>query len=80
MKNRIVVLFAAIIAVIIPTTIGSLNSQPVSACETNAQGCINNNGPGASVFSPPEVSGCHVFPPVSDCARDSTPVHLGPPP
>ena len=79
MKNRIIVLFAAIIAVIIPTTIRSLYFQPVSACETNAHGCIKNNGPGASGDSPAEVSGCHVFPPVPDCARSSTPVHLGPP-
>ena len=61
--------------------INSLASIPtqVLACQTNAIGCIKNNGPGASFQAPAEVSGCHVFPPVGECAKDSTPSRLGPP-
>jgi hypothetical protein len=42
------------------------------ACETNAKGCIAQGGPGQSGLSPPEVSGCHAFPPVAPCAQMST--------
>ena len=47
------------------------------ACETNAKGCIDQGGPGSSFLAPPEVSGCHVFPPVGECAFDSTPPFMG---
>lgn len=50
---------------------------PVFACQTNAQGCIAQDAPGQSFLSPPEVSGCHVFPPVPDCAVSSTPPGMG---
>jgi hypothetical protein len=58
--------------VIIENTISS-----VSACETNAIGCQKEGGPGASVASPPEVSGCSYFPPVGPCAQSSTPPQMG---
>jgi hypothetical protein len=41
---------------IIENTISS-----VPAYETNAIGCQKEGGPGASVASPPEVSGCSYF-------------------
>ena len=47
------------------------------ACETNANGCVEQGGPGSSVLAPPEVSGCHVFPPAALCAQDSTPPGMG---
>ena len=49
----------------------------VYACETNAKGCNEQGGPGASFQSPPEVSGCHDFPPVATCAQSSTPPGMG---
>jgi hypothetical protein len=56
---------------IIENTISS-----VSACETNAIGCQKELA-GASVASPPEVSGCSYFPPVGPCAQSSTPPQMG---
>ena len=47
------------------------------ACQTNAKGCIEQGGPGSSFLAPPEVSGCHVFPPVGPCAQSSTPPGMG---
>jgi hypothetical protein len=47
------------------------------ACQTNAKGCIEQGGPGSSTLAPPEVSGCHVFPPVGPCAQSSTPPGMG---
>jgi hypothetical protein len=47
------------------------------ACETNAKGCIEQGGPGSSGLAPAEVSGCHVFPPVAQCAQSSTPAGMG---
>ena len=52
-------------------------SSPAFACQTNAIGCQKQGGPGSSFLSPPEVSGCHVFPPVGACAQDSTPPGMG---
>jgi hypothetical protein len=46
---------------------------PALACETNAKGCIEHGGPGRSGAAPPDVSGCHFFPPTAACARDNTP-------
>jgi hypothetical protein len=43
------------------------------ACQ-NAKGC---HGSGSSYLAPPEVSGCHYFPPVGSCAQSSTPPQMG---
>jgi hypothetical protein len=66
-------------AAILTTTMAvSGNPFPSAyACQTNAKGCIEQGGPGSSFLAPPEVSGCHVFPPVGECAFDSTPPFMG---
>ncbi|MEJ7641824.1 MAG: hypothetical protein WKF36_06475 [Candidatus Nitrosocosmicus sp.] len=49
------------------------------ACQTNANGCIENGGPGASFASPPEVSGCRFFySPAAQCAQTSPNMGQGP--
>jgi hypothetical protein len=45
--------------------------------ETNAQGCIEQGGPGSSGLATPEVSGCHVFIPVAQCAQFPPPAGIG---
>jgi hypothetical protein len=77
-KIPLVISLIAIITAATTTLASSGNLFPsVSACETNAKGCIEQGGPGASFQSPPEVSGCHVFPPVAPCAQSSTPPGMG---
>ena len=52
--------------------------EPVHACQTNAIGCQEQGGPGASGISPPEVSGCHTSAgSTGGCAQQSTPPGMG---
>lgn len=46
-------------------------------CQTNAIGCQQQGGPASSFLVPPEVSGCHSFPPVACCAVGSHPYYMG---
>jgi hypothetical protein len=71
MKTFFILVVAAIVAVTLLPTITSL-APTASACQTNANGCIKNGGPGNSVTTPPEVSGCHFFD-TQQCVRESTP-------
>ena len=75
MGNLFLIILAAtvIMSLMVLTTLSALAPpSTVSACQTNANGCIKNGGPGNSFESPAEVSGCHVFPPVGECAKDTT--------
>lgn len=75
--NRRVISTILIATSLIPLFIAFDMSIPsADACQTNAKGCIEQGGPGASVNAPAEASGCHFFPSVSDCARTSTPPHV----
>ena len=76
MNKNIFVIIATIIATIVFSTIENL-AAPASACQTNAKGCIKQGGPGASIIAPPEESGCHVLPPVGECAESTAPEPLG---
>jgi hypothetical protein len=75
----IIPMIATMIAAAIAATFAvSGNLLPSAyACETNAEGCIEQGGPGSSFLAPAEVSGCHVFPPVGPCAQSSTPAGMG---
>ena len=71
----IAIMTAAVVAATFAVS-GKLFSSAY-ACQTNAKGCIEQGGPGSSSLAPPEVSGCHVFPPVGPCAQSSTPPGMG---
>jgi hypothetical protein len=73
MKSLILLATITASTILSIVAIGS-GADPALACETNANECIKNNGPGQSAFTPPEVSGCHVFEvPADDCARVLSP-------
>ena len=78
MQRKTTLAIIAIMAVVSTFAVSSGKLfSPAYACETNANGCIENGGPGSSIAAPPEVSGCHVFPPVPECAQSSTPPGMG---
>jgi hypothetical protein len=71
-ENKIFVILAVMIPVMVISTMNTF-VYPVSACETNANGCVKNGGPGASGHNPAEVSGCHNLPLTDDCAKELAP-------
>jgi hypothetical protein len=76
MNTKATLSMIAIIAAVTFAFSGNLFPS-VYACETSAKGCIAQGGPVASFLSPPEVFGCHVFPPVAPCKQFSTPPGMG---